>query len=208
MTDIEPPERLPIDAGAPALLLIHREAVPQMHSEEYAVIEAAIARTCRELGCPHPYLALETLSGEREVWFLNGFASVAELEEVSRRYLANASLMSALAEPSRRKAALVQKMGEHLASYRSEQVASTPWAPGRDRYLVIVMGSENMPAAATYEAPDGKWFTLEGAPDAETALARSRAAGAIARALAVRPDWSHPAPEWIRWDRDLWSATR
>ena len=207
MTDIAS-DPSPVEPGPSALLLIHREEVPQIHTQEFGAIEAGIARSCLELGCPHPYLGLQTISGEHEVWFLNGFASVAEQEDVGRRYLANSPLMSALAAPSRRKAALVKVLGEHLASYRFEQGAGTPWSLGRDPYLVIAMGREAMPAGAAYEAPDGTWFTLEGAPDAQTAVTRSQRCRGAARALAVRPDWSCPSTDWARRYPELWSAPR
>ena len=91
------------DPGPPPLLLVHREAVAHIHAAEYDVIESGIARSCRELAGPHPYLGLQAISGEPDVWFLNGFASVADQEEVGRRYRTNGPLMTALAEGSRRK---------------------------------------------------------------------------------------------------------
>jgi hypothetical protein len=195
------------DPGPPPLLLVHREAVASIHAAEYDVIESGIARSCRELGGPHPYLGLQAISGEPDVWFLNGFASVADQEEVGRRYRANGPLMAALAEGSRRKSALLRALGQHLAGYRPEQSAGGAWTLGRDPYLVVSMCDQPGPSGAAFEAPDGTWFTLEGVPDAETALARCASGGRMMHALAVKPSWSCPSAEWVRWDPDLWSAT-
>lgn len=195
----------PREAGPPALLLIHREAVAPEHALEHAGLESAIARACHELGGPHPYLALETLTGSPEVWFLNGFASLTESQEVGARYAANTRLMATLAETSRRKATLVVVLGEHLASCRTPAHA---WRLGHDCYLVVTIGRDGPQQGVTFEAPDGTWFGLEGAidPDAARALAARR--GPSARALAVRPSWSYPAPEWVQQDPELWSGWR
>jgi hypothetical protein len=181
------------------LLLIHREAVLPSHAAEYDVVESGIARSCRGLGAPHPYLGLQTISGEAEVWFLNGFASAADQDEIARRYQANGPLMAALAEGSRRKSSLVSALGQQLASYRPDRSAGSPWTLGRDRYLVVAMSDRPAPSGAAFEAPDGTWFTLQGAPDPDTALALSASGGPTVRALAVKPSWSFPSPDWERW---------
>jgi hypothetical protein len=49
------------DPGPPPLLLVHREAVAPVHAVEYDLVESGIARSCRELGGPHPYLGLQVL---------------------------------------------------------------------------------------------------------------------------------------------------
>jgi len=195
----------PIDSGPPSLLLVYRDAVPHTNAAEYDAIESGIARSARELGCPHPYLGLRTISGESEVWFLNGFASLAEQEEVVRRYEANAPLMAALTEGFRRKSGLLRALGQHLAFYRPEKSAASSWTLGRDPYLVIAVGDDARPGGANFEAPDGLWFMVAGTPDAETALSRRATEGSSMRALEVRPAWSYPAPEWQRSNPQLWN---
>ena len=71
-------EPRPFDPGPPPLLLVYREAVAHIHAAEYDVIESG---DCPQLPASWvvriPYLGLQAISGEPEVWFLNGFASVA-----------------------------------------------------------------------------------------------------------------------------------
>jgi hypothetical protein len=188
----------------PALLLLHREGVPEPHAAAYHTIEAGIARTCAELGCPHPYLALQTISGDPEVWFLNGFASAYQQEAVDRQYTANVRLMTALTEQSGRKAGLIKILGEHRASHRPERSRRNAWVLGRDRYVVVTIGDEAPLEGVSFEASDGTWFTLTGAPDAESALALSASGVPLVRALEVRPAWSCPALEWKRSNPELW----
>ena len=40
-------------------------------SASYGKIEQDISRAGAELGFPHPYLAIESLTGQEEVWFFN-----------------------------------------------------------------------------------------------------------------------------------------
>lgn len=59
-------------AQPPQILQIHREALKPGTDAAYREIEEDTARICRELKCPHPYLAIESLTGPHEVWYFNG----------------------------------------------------------------------------------------------------------------------------------------
>src|SRR5262249_47238078 len=91
---------LAAQAGAhrepPRILQIVRELLKPGREAEYAVVERQIAEACAALNCPHPYLAIESLSGPTEVWFFNGYASGAEQKQVAADYANNSAVMSAL----------------------------------------------------------------------------------------------------------------
>ena len=73
-------------AQPPCLLQIHREVLNAGAEAAYDAIETDTARLCAALGCPHPYLALATVTGSPEVWFLNGFDSPAQQQHVVEAY--------------------------------------------------------------------------------------------------------------------------
>ena len=51
----------------PQILQIHREALKPGSEAVYQDIEEDTARLQAKLGCPHPYLAIESLTGSKEV---------------------------------------------------------------------------------------------------------------------------------------------
>src|SRR5713226_8042617 len=85
-----------ISAQAPPtqILQIYRQHLKSGTEAAFGKIEEETARICAQLGCPHPYLAIESLTGSKEVWFFNGYKSSAEKEQVYLDYAKNAPLMS------------------------------------------------------------------------------------------------------------------
>jgi hypothetical protein len=62
----------------PNILAIFRDSVKAGREVEYRAAEEDAARACAEFHYPHPHLALESLSGPHEVWWLNAFESEEE----------------------------------------------------------------------------------------------------------------------------------
>jgi len=58
----------------PQILAVYRDFLKPGSETAYQQIENDGARICVELGCPHPCVGIETLTGAREARFLNGFA--------------------------------------------------------------------------------------------------------------------------------------
>ena len=65
----------PEHVRSPQILYISREFWKPGHEIALNRIEAEAARECIGLGVPHPYLGIESLTGPKEVWYINGFAS-------------------------------------------------------------------------------------------------------------------------------------
>src|SRR5215471_19204728 len=78
------------------ILLIAREPLKPGHEVAYWKIEEDTARLSVKLGCPHPYLAAETLTGPKEIWWFNGFASLADNTRVADDYARNLRWTEAL----------------------------------------------------------------------------------------------------------------
>jgi hypothetical protein len=194
-------------AQPPNLLQIHREALKAGVEAAYDAIETDTARLCASLGCPHPYLALTTVTGSLEAWFLNGFESSTEQQQVIEAYAKNAPLMAALQKNSGAKSALTVKPTGVVAHHRSHQSRGAPWVLGTDRFLVItVTGSIRHVDGTVFETAEGTRIIVVPADTRRDADAIAAIAGAESHILAVRPAWSFPAKEWIAADPAFWPS--
>jgi hypothetical protein len=190
-------------AGPPAILQVYREPLKPGVRTEYDRLETDTARQCARLGCPHPYLGLESLGGAKEVWWFNGYDSEADRKRVADAWAASTEVLAVLGRNGKRKAALIGKPVESLARYRPDLSAGEPWRLGRGRFLVIWSGTGTPALEGTvYETDDHTRFVLVSVRT--RAAADALAAGSKARVFTVRPSWSHADDTWIEADPELW----
>jgi hypothetical protein len=190
----------------PPILQIYREYVNVGAEAAYDAVETDAASVCRQLGCPNPYLAIESLSPPGEVWFFNGYDSTPHRRRVEEAYAANAPVMARFAEIAGRKKGLVGKPIESLAHHRPHPDRRT-WSLGEGRFLAIAITNDDPRLDGTLcEAADGLRFTFAAAADRGQAEAKAAAWGPAARVFAVRPRWSMPAREWVDADPGFWNA--
>jgi hypothetical protein len=191
----------------PEFLLLVREQLRPGSDEAYAKNELKIAAACARLKCPHPYLALASLAGPKEVWWLNAFASRQEKDQLDAAYARNERLMSQLRPLGRRKEAFRHALTTTLMTYRPDLSRDTVWRfTGAHFFVINLAQGEREAAGPVFESSDGQRFVV--------ASAESRAAGdrIAARAgpgsviLAVQPQWSFPARDWIAADPDFWQS--
>jgi hypothetical protein len=191
----------------PRFLLIHRERWKPGREAEYRALEEDTARIQARLGCPHPYLAIESLTEPKEIWFFNGFETSEEWHGIGRAYQRNAPLMAALQPNSDRKRELILPPVSCLARRRDDLSRGEPWSLGSGRFLVITVSTGEQRAEATaFQAPDGTRFFIAAAatrPEAEAAAARAAPEPTV---FAVRPDYSFPAPQWVASDPAAWGT--
>ena len=205
----------------PQILQIYREPLKPGSEVAYQEIEEDAARISAELGCPHPYLGIESLTGPKEVWFFNGYASPDEWVQVVLAYANNDALLKALKKNGKRKSKLTGKHIETFAKYRPDLSRGAPWILGHGRFLVITVtkSKDSAPMDGTvFEAEKGTRYIVRGfrtreEADAAAGTQGSPASGAQAgdvapgpesRVFAVRPFWSFPAKEWIDADPFFW----
>jgi len=194
-------------AQPPRLLQIHREALNAGAEATYDAIETDTARMCAALGCPHPYLALTTVTGPPEVWFLNGFDSPAEQQQVVEAYAKNAPLMAALRKNSEAKSTLTAPPSGVIATHLPDLTRGEPWALGIGRVLVItVTASARHVDGTVFETGEGTRIIVVPADTRRDAHAAAALAGAEANVLLVRRAWSFPAKEWIAADPEFWRS--
>jgi hypothetical protein len=197
------PPPLLAQQAPPRLMYIYRDSLKRGVDSTYRVIEDEAAQICADLKCPNPYLALESLSGPHEAWWLNGFASAADTTRVVNAYAANRPLTEALGAVAKRKDTLIGTPIKGFGVYRPDlSRGPTWWVAGARFMLVTVTGSRRPAEGSVWEAADSTLYILRPVRTRQAAEAQAREQGA--RIFAVRPNWSMPAPEWVAADPDFW----
>jgi len=190
---------------APRFMYIYRDSLKRGVDSAYRVIENDGARICADMGCPNPYLALESLSGPHEAWWLNVFATAADTARVVNAYASNRALTAALNVVAQRKAALIGTPVQGYAVYRRELSRSPAWSVARARFIVVtVTGDLRLVDGSAWVMADSTLYGLQ--PVTNRREADSLARQGNARVFAVRPNWSMPAPEWVAADPDFWRS--
>lgn len=190
---------------APRILLIAREPLKSGAEEEYDRIESNTAMLAAELGCPHPYLALQPLSGAKnEVWWFNGFDSRDELNSVAEAYKTKEAWNAALVKNQKRKEPLTGKAVEQLADLEP-QADSQPWTVGRVRYVVVAINpAARLSGSNVFKGRDGTRYEILTANTGKEAERAARGKDFVV--LEVVPRWSFPAREWVDGNREMWKA--
>ena len=187
------------------LLQIYRDFLKPGTDSAYRENEEDAARICARLECPNPYLTIESLTGPKEFWYLNGYRSAAHLTAVGEAYEKNAPLMSALNTIASGKAGLILAPLDTITRYRGDLTSGSPWRMGEGRFLVVTITKTYRLAEGTaFEAEDGTLFIIRSARSRDEADARAIADKVDTRVFAVRPSMSTPSREWITSDPEFW----
>ena len=190
-------------ADPPQLLQVVREPINAGNEAAYEEIETEIAAGCVALNCPHPHLALETLVGQKEIWWFNFFESEEERLQVTRDYEGNLPLMEMLTRTSERKSRYTGQITNELSRYRPD-LGRGVWDLLGGRYAVVTFGDTVIDAGGSvFEQSDGTHFAIRFFGTLEDA---KRAASSGSTLLGIRPIWGLPAQEWIDADRNFWSV--
>lgn len=192
----------------PRILQIYCDRVKPGSEAEYRKVEEDAARISATLKSPHPYLAIESLTGRKEVWFLNGFESSVEQKLIVEEYAKNAPLMAALNEIPKRKDALVLQPLNVFGNYRPDLSRGAPWTVGLGRFLVIAVTKGTPKIDGTvFETNAEIWFVVTPAQTRQEAESKAAATGPDANIFAVRPYWSYPAKDWVAADPQFWRTS-
>ena len=187
------------------ILQIYREHVKTGCEADYAALEQDTARIAMTLRCPNPYLAAESLSGPKVVWWFNAYESAEAQKRVALDYMKNAQLMDQLQRNSARKVPWTYDASDMFAFFRPQLSKGAAWEPGKGRYLSITEGASVDHAAGTvFETADGVRFSIA----AFATRAEANVHAPRAHLLAVRPEWSFPSRQWIDADPQFWAVQR
>ena len=200
--------QMPSNAQSPRILFVAREFWLPGHEIDLTRIEAHAAKVCIGLGVPHPYLGIESLTGPKEVWYLNGLMSNEEFGKVNDAYGKNHALTAAMARFAQaRQAFESQPARQGAAVYRADLSLGVEWKMGMDRYLVIVVAKNAaVSKGAVFLNEDGEQFVISPAKTFAAAKRKQAVAGPAAKIFVVRPQFSMPAAEWVANDAAFWMS--
>jgi hypothetical protein len=196
-----------MDERTPQFLLIVSERLRPGSEEAYDKNELQLATVCATLKCPHPYLALATVTGPREVWWLNAFASQEESVSLDASYARNEPLMTAMRPLGKRKEDFRESITSTMTEFRRDLSTSTLRIDGA-RFLIITAAQDERAAiGAVFQATDGRRFVIASASERGAAEDLGARMGPGATILAVHPQWSFPDEAWIAADPEFWQSS-
>jgi hypothetical protein len=140
------PQLLLAQQAPPRIIYIHRDSLKRGVDSAYRAIEDDAAQICADLKCPNPYLALESLRGPHEAWWLNAFASEADTTRVVNAYAANRPLMEALGAITKRKATLIGTPIAGFGVYRPDLSRGPAWSVAGARFMLVTVMRSRRPA--------------------------------------------------------------
>lgn len=189
----------------PAILQLTIETIKPGSEVQYGTIEERLAQMCARHPCPNNYLALESTTVPKEVWWLNAYASQAEVDRIAQAYERDPALLRELRELSAQKRDLTDEPVNRMTTRRPDLGDSAPWRIGAVPFAVIAEGRGAEPRlGAVFEAADGSRFTVIGATTRADAEAAAANLSTGARVFAVRASWSKPAQAWVEANPQLW----
>jgi len=121
----------------PRILQLHREQIVPNRQGDYLRNETDAVAAESRVGFQHSYLALRGLNQANDVWFVNGFDSYADIDQIGRDFAANADLTAALNNISAAKADLVIDPREIFARFREDLSYGRGMSGQRTRYFVL-----------------------------------------------------------------------
>ena len=160
-----------------------------------------MAEACARLGCPNPYLALESVDAPKEVWWFVEHTDEAAIERLGRAYAANPPLLAALNELAAQKNGIAEQPVEHIMKYRSARSVAVAWRVGSDEFVVIAVGAEG---GAVFESASLTRLAVVSTPSLDDARAAAARLGSSARIFRARPSWSRAAEAWLAANPTLW----
>lgn len=122
----------------PAILQIYRDPVKPSKMAEYSRIETEAAQACARAST-WPYLAIQSITGPQEVWFISGFDSYVAMERSAEPFARNVPLSAELNRLLEAKANLVAEPRAVYAHYRDDLSSNTAFVQPRTRFFIVTL---------------------------------------------------------------------
>ena len=125
-------------SAPPAVLQIYRDPVKPSKMAEYTRIEGEAALACARAST-WPYLAIQSITGPQEVWFISGFDSYTAMERSAQPFARNASLNAELNRLLEAKTNLVAEPRAVFAHFRDDLSSSSALVQPQTRFFTVTM---------------------------------------------------------------------
>ncbi len=104
----------------PKVITITREYVKPGRTGEHAKVESTFARAFAQANVQYRYLAMASITGPDEAWFISGYDSFADMEKADTSIMGNAALMSQFDRMAPADGDLLSGSDRIIASYRQD----------------------------------------------------------------------------------------
>jgi hypothetical protein len=122
----------------PAVLQIYRDPVKPSKMAEYSRVEGEAAQACARAST-WPYLAIQSITGPQEVWFISGFDSYAAMERSAEPFARNAALSAELNRLLEAKTSLVADPRAVYAHYRDDLSSNAALVQPHTRFFTVTI---------------------------------------------------------------------
>jgi len=106
--------------AVPKVITITREYVKPGRTGDHAKVEASFARAFAQANVKDRYLAMSSITGPDEAWFISGYDSFADMEKADTSIMGNAALMSQFDRMAPADGDLLSGSDRLIASYRPD----------------------------------------------------------------------------------------
>ena len=124
--------------GPPKILSIFREEIKPAKGAAHERAEVAYVKAFREAKWATPYLAMTSISGPNEAWFISGYPSFDAWEKDNAAVEKNTALKAALDQADEQDSALRTGQRAVIARYREDLSYNAGINVGQMRYFQIV----------------------------------------------------------------------
>ena len=196
------PRRVPV-----AILRIDRYLVKPGMDSAVRNLHRQLAITWSEASTPWPSMAIESLTGPKEIWRLSGFYSQRECDQKAQKLAAEPALSVELDRIESQIRALTGSPSTLEAHYEAGRDGSRPWLLGRGHFLVVSSG-RGEGEVGVYQTSGADCFRISATRTRRDADIRAAAVEeAEAQIFAIRPMLSVPSADWALRDPDFWGSS-
>lgn len=185
---------------APQILRIDRYTLQPGTEAAVRNLHKQMAKAMVRWNYPQPCLAVESLTGPKEIWCMTGFQSHADQRRVAEAMERNDVLRTALERVQSQIQVLTGSPVHEIATFREDQ--GLPWRMGYGHFLTVTTAALEGSIYGT--AAGGRYGIWSTRTHREANL---RAATAVdARVFTVRAAWGMPAWHWVMRDQEFWMS--
>ncbi|MGA9363823.1 MAG: hypothetical protein WBW16_05575, partial [Bacteroidota bacterium] len=128
----------PASPSMPKVVLIYREEVKPGKGAAHEKVEVGWPQAFAKANYPVHYLAMTSMAGQNEAWFLEGYDSFASIEKADQAIDKNTTLKTELEKLSERDGELLSGMRTLITTYRDDLSYRPNVTLSQMRYMTVM----------------------------------------------------------------------